>query len=91
MDEALEELYAEFDRTYGIHSSANPISSISVNNKRSFAQIDNPASKFKKFDEATTHQMTDLEAFEADLFVEYISPENDQIQFEDVDYDDDVR
>ena len=35
MDEALEELYAEFDRTFGIPSSANPISSTSVNNKRS--------------------------------------------------------
>ena len=90
MDEALEELYAEFDRTYGIPSSANPISSTSVNNKRSSAQIDNPASKFKKLDEATTHQMTDLEAFEADLFAEYISPENDQVQPEDVD-DDDVN
>lgn len=91
MDEALEELYAEFDRTYGIPSSANPISSTTVNKKRSSAQIDNPASKYKKLDEATTHhQMTDLEAFEADLFAEYISPENDQVQPEDVD-DDDVN
>ena len=48
MDEALEELYAEFDRTYGIPSSAYPISSTSVNNKRSSAQIDNPTSRFKK-------------------------------------------
>jgi hypothetical protein len=91
MDEALEELYAEFDRTYGIPSSANPISSTSGNNKRSSAQIDNPTSKFKRLDEATTtYQMTDLEEFEAELFAEYISPENDQIQPEDVD-DDDVN
>ena len=91
MDEAFEELYAEFDRTFGIPSSANPISSISVNNKRSSAQIDNQASKFKKLDEATTYQkMTDLEAFEAELFAEYISPQNDQIQPEDVDNDDGV-
>ena len=59
MDEALEELYvyAEFDRAYGIRSSANPVSSTSVNNKRFSDQIDNLASKFKKLDEATTYQI----------------------------------
>lgn len=82
MDIALEELYAEFDRTYGIVSSANPISSASSNNKRSSAQPDNPAPKIKKLDEP--YQMTDLEAFEAELFAKYISPENDQIQPEDI-------
>jgi hypothetical protein len=82
MDEALEELYAEIDRTYGIPSSANAVSSTSTSSKRSYAQPDNSASKFKKLDEAT--QMTDLEAFEAELFAEYISPDNDQVQPEDV-------
>jgi len=60
MDEALEKLYAEFDRAYGIRSSANPVSSISVNNKRSSAQIDNLASKFKNLlyeATTTTHQI----------------------------------
>jgi hypothetical protein len=45
IDEALEELYAEFDRAYGIRSSANPVSSTSVNNKKFSDQIDNLASK----------------------------------------------
>jgi hypothetical protein len=53
MDRALDELYAEFDQTYGICSSANPINSTSKNNKRSSAQPENPAPKFNKSDEAT--------------------------------------